>query len=159
MVAVQAEDDEDVLAMADAHADEVADKPKQDKAVEPKYETLRIEVLTVCTVDGVTYTDVPCKVAVTDSAEVRALLAAGFARLLDKNEKVDGWQTRTLLGSTPWEPAGMPEDGAVRPSMSPDVLDWRRKYEIAIENGSFRTMPSVKEQFDAVREELGSSQL
>lgn len=89
MVAVQAEDDEDVLAMADAHADEVADKPKQDKAAEPKYETLRIEVLTVCTVDGVTYTDVPCKVAVTDSAEVRALLAEGFARLLDKNEKVD----------------------------------------------------------------------
>jgi hypothetical protein len=65
------------------------EKPAEKAAKASPVPSLRIEVLTVCTVDGVTYADVPTKVEVLDSAEVRQLLAVGFARLLDDKEKVD----------------------------------------------------------------------
>jgi len=39
------------------------------------------------------------------------------------------------------------------PPLSPEALAWRRKYEDAIADGSFRDMPSASEQFEAVRRE------
>ena len=41
------------------------------------------------------------------------------------------------------------------PPMAPDVLAWRKQFEASIEDGSFRSLPSAKEQSAAIRKELG----
>ncbi len=42
--------------------------------------------------------------------------------------------------------------------MAPDVLGWRKQFEDAIEDGTFRSLPSAKEQSAAVRNALGLPQ-
>ncbi len=49
------------------------------------------------------------------------------------------------------------EDDALadHPPMAPDVLAWRKQFEDAIEDGSFRSLPSARKQSAAIRNELG----
>ena len=88
MVAVQAQqdDDADVLAMADEHAAKDEKPAKTEKA--PSSPKLRVEITTICTVNGTLYGPGQ-KVELDDTSEVRELIAVDFARLLDSDEKLD----------------------------------------------------------------------